>query len=90
MRDIVKHAAGHLSSAVVTMVLLMAPDIVVLGGGLVEAMPKMFVDEVTKRTRARLLPAYRDVFQVVPARLGDDASVIGAAAWARQTIAKAK
>ncbi|MGI9517445.1 MAG: ROK family protein [Pirellulaceae bacterium] len=89
VRDIVRHAAGHLSRAVVTMVLLMAPDVVVLGGGLVEAMPDIFVDEVTKQTRSLLLPAYRDVFTIVPAKLGDDAGVLGAAAWARQSIQQA-
>ncbi len=86
VRKIVEHAAGHLSRAVVTMVLLMAPECVVLGGGLVEAMPDIFVDEVTRQTRSQLLPAYRDVFKIVPARLGDDAAVLGAAAWARQSL----
>ena len=86
VEKIVRHAAGHLSLGIVTMVLLLAPDVVVLGGGLVEAMPDLFVEEVRQRTRERLLPAYRDVFRIVVAELGDNAGVMGAAAWARELI----
>jgi glucokinase len=84
--EIVRHAAGHLSQAIVTMILLLAPDVIVLGGGLVEAMPDLFVDEVRKRTQQRILPAYRDAYKIVVAQLGDDAGVMGAAAWARENI----
>ncbi len=83
---IVQAAAGHLSQAIVTMILLLAPDVIVLGGGLVTAMPELFIDEVRKRTQKRILPAYRDVYKIVLAELGDEAGVMGAAAWARHTI----
>ena len=88
IREIINLATRHLSMGVVTMVHLMAPDIIVLGGGLVEAMPEFFVESVSRIVRNRVLPAYRDVFTIVPAALGDDATVMGAAAWARQTSAK--
>ncbi len=83
---IVRHAATHLARGVVTLILLMAPDVIVLGGGLVEAMPKLLIDEVRKRTQRMILPAFRDVYRIVPAELGDDAGVLGAAAWARHSI----
>ncbi len=82
--EIVRGAIQHLATGVVTMVHLLAPDVIVLGGGMVEAMPELFVDEVTRLTRERVLPAYRDVFRVLPAKLGDDAGVMGAAAWAQE------
>jgi len=86
VKTIVRNSIQHLSLGVVTMVHLLAPEVIVLGGGLVEAMPEFFVDEVSKATRERVLPAYRNVFKVVAAKLGDDAGVMGAAAWARKTI----
>lgn len=89
VREIVLAAIQHLSLGVVTMVHLLAPDVIVLGGGLVEAMPELFVGEVTRVTRQRVLPAYRDAFRIVPAELGDDAGVMGAAAWARKSSVKA-
>ncbi len=88
VEQIVQHAVHHLSKAVVTCVLLLAPEVVVLGGGLVEAMPQIFVDGVSELARKQVLPPYRDVFRVVAAELGDDAAVMGAAAWAQFKLDK--
>ena len=84
--QIVRAAAGHLSQAIVTLILLLAPEVIVLGGGLVTAMPDLFIDEVRKRTQKRILPSFRDVYKIVVAELGDEAGVMGAAAWARTMI----
>jgi len=83
---IVRMAAAMIGIAVAGVVHLLAPDIVVLGGGLVEAMPELFVDEVQRAARGRVLPSYADSFRVVAAELGDDAAVLGTASWAREEI----
>jgi glucokinase len=83
---IVRHAAGYLSLGVVTLVHLLAPDVIILGGGLVEAMPDLLVDEIDRSVRRRVLPAFRDTFTIKAAELGDDATALGAAAWARHEI----
>jgi glucokinase len=67
---------------------LLAPDCVVLGGGLVEAMPRLIVSEVAAAARKKLLPSFADAFVVVPAELGDDATAMGAAAWVREVAAE--
>ena len=59
----------------------------VLGGGLVEAMEDLMVGTVNKVARESVMHAYKDRFKVVAAKLGDDAGVLGAAAWARQKLA---
>ena len=61
---------------------------ILLAIGVVEAMPDLFLKEVRKRTRERLLPAFRNVCRIVAAELGDDAAVQGAAAWAREIAEK--
>jgi glucokinase len=71
-----------LGTAVANFVHLFAPDIVVLGGGLVEAMPEIYVEEVSKSAHERVMQAFVHTFRIVAAELGDDAAVIGAAAWA--------
>lgn len=86
IEEIVKHSAQHIGTAVVTLIHLLAPDVVVLGGGLAEAMPDLYVGTVKKVAKNKVLPAYRDIFDVVVAELGDDAAVIGAAAWARNRV----
>jgi glucokinase len=84
---IVREAARQVGVAVASVVNLLAPDTVVLGGGLVEAMPDLFLEEVGESARRRVMPSFADIFQVVAAELGDDASVMGAAAWASDCAA---
>jgi glucokinase len=86
VEEIVRKAAEHLGMAIVTVVHLLAPDTIVLGGGLVKAMPQLIISTAESVARQRVLPSLRDGFSVVEARLGDDATVMGAAALARQSI----
>ncbi|MEX0725670.1 MAG: ROK family protein [Planctomycetaceae bacterium] len=83
---IVREAARHIGMAVAGVVHLLAPDMILLGGGLVEAMPKLFVDQVRDSARKNVMPSYQKVFDVVAAKLGNDATVMGAASWARECI----
>ena len=80
---IVRDAAQWLGRGVATAVNVLAPDVIVLGGGLVEAMPKLYREEVTAAARASAMPSLRAAFKLRLSRLGDDAIVLGAAAWAR-------
>lgn len=86
--QVVEKSAQHVGMAVVTVSHLLAPDIVVLGGGLVEAMPDLYLNTVRKTFRRRALPSFRDVTQIVAAKLGDQATAMGAAAWARKCLVK--
>ncbi|MGE0375552.1 MAG: ROK family protein [Planctomycetaceae bacterium] len=83
---IVKEAARQIGVAVAGVIHLIAPDVVILGGGLVEAMPELFVKGVQAAAKDRVMTAFRDTFKVVSTKLGDDAGVMGAAAWARKSI----
>lgn len=82
VKEIVCYAAYRLGVALAGVVNLLGPDVVVLGGGLVEAMEALFLREVRKAIKAHALPALQDDLRIVAARLGDYATVLGAAAWA--------
>lgn len=84
VEQIIKRAAALIGQAVGDIVNLLAPDTVILGGGLVEAMPELFVDGVEEAAKRRAAPPFTKVFRVVAAKLGDDAVVRGAAAWAEK------
>ena len=84
VKRVLLDAAETIGTAVGGVGNLLAPDVVVLGGGLVEAMPDLLVPAVRKAVEAALMPAYRGSFEVVPAKLGDDAAVMGAAAWQKR------
>jgi len=86
VEDIVREAARNIGLVVASVVNLLAPDVVVLGGGLTEAMPELIVETVAAAARSRVMPSFVDAFKVVPAQLQDDATIMGAAAWAREVI----
>jgi glucokinase len=88
IEQIVRRAATRIGLALATVVHLLAPDVVVLGGGMVEAMPELFVDTVADSANKHVMPSFQNTFSVVPARLGDDAAVMGAAAWAARQAAQ--
>lgn len=88
IEEIVRNAARWIGVAGAAMVNLLAPDVLLLGGGLVEAMPKLYREEVERAATAGVMPAFRKVFKVKVARLGDEASTTGAAAWAATAAAE--
>lgn len=86
VKEIILNACSYLATSVVTVVHLLAPDIIVFGGGLIEAMPNLMLPAIEKQARKRVLPALKDVFEIKEAKLGDDAGVMGAAALAKQFV----
>ncbi len=84
--EVVEQACQIIGYAVANMVLLICPDCVVLGGGLVEAMPNVFLREVTRVAKKSVFECYRDQFEVRCATLGDDAGTVGCAAWIAKQV----
>jgi glucokinase len=87
VEGILRDGARALGTALAGVVNLLLPDTIVLGGGLVEALPELFLSEVTGELQQRVMPAFVAALNVKLAELGDDAGVLGAAAWARQSLA---
>lgn len=83
---VVRHAAYHIGRVIGNVVNLLAPDVVVLGGGLVEAIPQLIADTVREAVRETAMDSFKGTYCVEVAKLGDDASVMGAAAWAREVV----
>lgn len=86
IEEIILEAARYIGIAVASAINLIGPEVVVLGGGLVEAMPDLFVPQVQRAANKRVMPAYQGTFKVVPAMLEDDAGVLGAALWAEHQL----
>ena len=80
IEDIVRRAARQLGVAAAGIVNLIAPDIIVLGGGLVEALEKLYLEEVREAIAQHAMPLLVNRVKVRAAQLGDRASVLGAAA----------
>jgi glucokinase len=88
IEDIVRHAARHLGVAVANAVNLLAPDVVVLGGGLVEEMPEIIVEETKNAARRSAMKTLVEQVKFVAAKLGDNATVMGAASLAAEKFGK--
>lgn len=76
---VVKSAMRRLGEALGGYVNILAPDLIVIGGGLVEAMPKLVIKELKSSAEDSVMSAYRGSFDIVKAELGDDAGITGAA-----------
>lgn len=87
VEQILREGARQLGLAMAGVVNLLLPDVIVLGGGLIEALPKIFLEEVSEQLKKRVMPAFSKAWDLRVAKLGDDAGVMGCAAWARQVIA---
>ena len=61
------------------------PCRLILGGGVIEGLPEL-VDQIDRGVRKRALPAATKSLQVLRAKLGNDAGVVGAATFAFQTF----
>ncbi len=77
---IVRNAAQYIGIAIANAVNLLAPDIVVLGGGLIEAMADLFLGEIRKTVDNRAMKAFTKSLKITAAQLGDNATAMGAAA----------
>lgn len=85
VEKIVRQAARNLGVGVGNVVNLLAPDVVVLGGGLVEAMKDLFLEEVRDTVAKRAMASFAKTVDIVAAKLDDSAAVMGAAALAAET-----
>jgi glucokinase len=81
-QELVEETMSYLVCGLVSIVNGINPRTIVLGGGVLEGFPTL-VPVLGRQVRARALPAAADGLRVVPASLGAESGVIGAAAYAR-------
>jgi glucokinase len=79
---VVRRAARTIGYAAVNLIHMLTPEVILLGGGLVEALSQLYLEEVKKVVAENVLECYQDIFKIKLAELGDDAGAIGAACWA--------
>lgn len=77
--EVLDHAAEDLGAMIATFVTTLSLPRVILGGGLVEAVGKPFVDRVERVTRDLAFPDICKKVEVVPSKLEDAAGIYGAA-----------
>ena len=81
-----KDVTKYLGVGIGSIVNFLNPEMIVLGGGVVEALDDKFIDDIRKAAKKYALPDTLKGVQIVKAELGDNAGVLGAAALARQRL----
>ena len=81
---IFKKVTKYLGIGIGSIVNFLNPEMIVLGGGVVEALDDTFLDDIRAAAKKYSLPNTLDGVQIVRAALGDNSGILGAAALARQ------
>ena len=77
-REALKEAGRYLGVGIANVINIMSPEAVILAGGLIGAW-NIYIDEAIKEASKR---AFKSLFQkvsIIPASLGDEAGIVGAA-----------
>lgn len=83
VEKIVEDAAEYIGIAVANLVNLLNPEVVVLGGGVMEALSDEMMPHVIKSAKAHIMPGLFKNVEIMPSKLGDNAGITGAAVLAR-------
>jgi len=89
VRSYVDESAHLTGLGLANTVHLLNPQMIVVGGGVVEAIGEPYVERVAEAIRANTFPVAHADLKVVQAALGDDAGVLGAVSLVRRKLAEA-
>jgi glucokinase len=84
-REIYEFAGKVIGAGVANVIMAVTPRRIVIGGG-VAAAGELILDPIRRSMRARVFLVDSLQVEVVQAQLGNNAGLIGAALWARETI----
>ena len=81
---VIEETAEYIGIAVSNLVNILNPEIVVLGGGVLEALGDEMMDIVRKTAKDHAMPGAMRGVQIVDSHLGDNAGITGGAVLARR------
>ena len=79
----INQIAGYLGIGLVNLVNIFNPEVIVIGGG-VAKLGERLLEPARKIVQERAFPLQARAVKIVPAQLGDDSGIIGAAVFARK------
>jgi glucokinase len=81
---IVEQAAEYTGIAVANLINLLSPEVVVLGGGVIEALEDEMMPIITETATRRALSGTAKGIDIIASKLGDEAGIVGGAVLARR------
>jgi glucokinase len=86
--QLVDDAARALAAGIAGAVNLLSPEVIVIGGGVAGALGDTFLERIWEIAQRFTLPGAAAGVRCVPAALGDNAGIIGCAAYTRSHLPK--
>jgi len=83
----VHRAAYYLGLGLGSLVNVLGPEIVIIGGGVAAALGPAYMDAIRNSARNQILVDPDQKIEIVQAALGDDAGILGSALMARAAFA---
>lgn len=79
VENIVRKAAFLTGVAIANLINILSPELIILGGGLIEALGKIYEEEIQRAVKEHAMPFLRKKVVIEIGKLGDDAVALGAA-----------
>ena len=83
---VVEEAADYIGLAVANLVNILNPEIVVLGGGVMDALEDEMFGRITKVAHEHLMAGAEKNLKIIATKLGNDAGITGAAVLVRKQL----
>jgi glucokinase len=84
-REIYEQAGRAIGYGIANVVIALTPRRVIIGGG-VAAAGDLILEPIRRTVRERVRVSDTDAIEIVPAELGNNAGLMGAAMWAQQNV----
>lgn len=84
VEKIVEEAAEYAGIGIANLINILNPEIVVVGGGVIEALESEMMPTIIKAAKEHVMPGTMDGIKIEASQLGDHAGITGAAVLARR------
>lgn len=84
VEKVVEEAAEYAGIGVANLINILNPEIVVVGGGVIEALENEFMPTLLKAAKEHVMPGTMSGIEIEASKLGDHAGITGAAVLARR------
>src|SRR5205085_3822090 len=81
---VIEQTAEYIGIGVANLVNILSPEVVVLGGGVIEALADEMMTIITKTAKEHAMPGTLKGVEIIASKLGDNAGITGAAVLARR------
>ena len=84
VEHVIEQTAEYLGIGVANLVNILGPEVVVLGGGVMEALADEMMSVIVKTAKDHAMPGTLKGVEIIASKLGDNAGITGAAVLARR------